>query len=355
VRLLGSGSLVPCLRPRAAPAVAPMEPAGAGEAKQGEAPSVGPEEAAGAATNDASSELLDTGVEPPNDRRPEGGEPPSSTLIAAAAGGGGGGSSSSSSASAATVGGGGEGPTAAAGAGAEPPNDGRASGEPPRASPAPASSSSSSGVAATGQVGGSSSSSSKPPGAEATGAGATPSAPAPAAAAAVGGSRSGGSGSARGSKRLASAKARRPSQVEQGINEVQDVIHTVLYHTTRLIEVLSAQTRSPTEEAEVTKLLSQISRNFSSLDHRFGARLSMYPAPLSAVKHLDEQELSLHSWCQGVAKELKAANADARHGAEQLLELAELLRLGGWAGKEPEADRLLMPPPAVAPVKKQRK
>merc|ERR1719468_50896 len=110
----------------------------------------------------------------------------------------------------------------------------------------------------------------------------------------------------------------------------------------------------PLAEEDFGELLKKYSDLLRSLDHRFAPRLSAFRVPLSAVKHLDETGLALPSWSQGLVKELKTANADAKHCAEQFLDLAGLLRYGGWAGKEPQADRLLMPPPAVAPAKKIR-
>lgn len=132
----------------------------------------------------------------------------------------------------------------------------------------------------------------------------------------------------------------------------QDTVQTLLHISTKISENLSAPDGCRISDHDLESLMRRYSDLLRSLDHRFAPRLSAFRVPLSAVHHLDETGLALPSWSQGLVKELKAANVDARHCAEQFLDLADQLRSGGWAGKEPQADRLLMPPPAAAPAKK---
>lgn len=179
----------------------------------------------------------------------------------------------------------------------------------------------------------------------------------PAAASAVpateGKSGSSSSGSKTSSSSSSRAAEKRSRQKDMLLEQTQDAIQTLLYWATKLCEGL--QRRPPIGGQELAELLKKYSDLLRRLDHKYAPALSGFRVPLSAVKHLDESGLALPAWSVGLATELKSANEDAKACAEQFLELAEALRIGGWAGKEPKADRLLMPPPALAPAKKQRK
>mmetsp|Transcript_110404 Transcript_110404/g.276382 ORF Transcript_110404/g.276382 Transcript_110404/m.276382 type:complete len:228 (-) Transcript_110404:19-702(-) len=145
------------------------------------------------------------------------------------------------------------------------------------------------------------------------------------------------------------------------------------------------------DQAAAERALRRYADLLRSMDQK-APGLSRFRIPLSAVRHLDDTGLGLGMWLQGLVRDLRAANDDARSCAEQFAELADRLRADGTWGADTsaaidhgspasgsrggahrkvdassatgpgatvaatsEADRLLMPPPPSTPAKRSRR